>query len=125
MKHIVLAVLLLLLSSCSTEPTKEEKQQQEQATHDSLVKLVNCGVKYAPSVDDGISDAQTVALALSMRCNDEYELVIKTQCDEMNGRACEMLKDRMYKRDRRIEQFIGIVMLERQNARNALKSIPK
>lgn len=96
----------VVLASCSSEPTKEQKK----AVYEATVQQVNCGRAHVAEVDDGISDGQSIAWSLSMRCNAESEIVLTKMCEEYNDNVCEKLGERMRSRDTRIQSFIEIVM---------------
>jgi hypothetical protein len=110
MYKTLFAFALLSFAGCSFDPVHTEAQKA--TLNDAQDKYFECGIKYVPSTDDMTSDAQTIALALSMRCGAEYEESINAACVALvdNNNQCKMLRDGMHNRERRIESFLQIVL---------------
>ncbi|MFJ2364555.1 hypothetical protein ACIPIN_12775 [Pseudomonas sp. NPDC087697] len=74
-----------------------------------------CASAKVPTVDDGISDAGTVALALAMQCAKEYQGVtgaINTTLD--NDAQRNMLTHQRMSKDQMQQEFLTVVMGYRQ-----------
>lgn len=71
--------------SCEANYEKAKKEEIERAEIDNAVSKVliedwtrtymQCAINTVPQVDDGLSDAQTVAFALGSRCKDAYTAI--------------------------------------------------
>jgi hypothetical protein len=67
------AFSLCLLQACASNPSPAPATdtERQQAQHD----FFKCAIVHETEVDDGVSDASTVALALTNRCIREYTAV--------------------------------------------------
>jgi hypothetical protein len=73
-----------------------------------------CAMANAPFVDDGISDASTVALALSVRCNNEYQMLVETLASELRGtNQILAFKRQANSQESRVTRFLPFVMQNR------------
>ncbi len=112
-KILLATFFIFLVVACATPqqpsmPTSEPKTRSEDA-----IRLQSmCAVRTVSEVDDGISDAQSVALALALRCSREYQ-----QATEAFGSANldNEAQRRMFREDRNqtqemIRNFLPIVM---------------
>jgi WD40 repeat protein len=79
---------------------------------------IDCARRSVPQIDDGTSDATTIALALSMRCGAEYNATIETFAAELgNDAQRRMFRQRRMSSEAKLETFLPIVMQYRQAAR--------
>jgi hypothetical protein len=66
------ALNLCFLQACASQiavPPPQSEAAKRQVQHDFL----KCAIQHEREMDDGISDASTVALALTNRCAAEYQ----------------------------------------------------
>lgn len=102
----------LLLTACAA--TSQPAQPSNQPTPEEQVALratLECGAQNLPSVDDGRSDAQTIALGLSLRCEKEYGDLVKVASKRYdNPYQREMYRDYRGKQAQRIEFFLPMVL---------------
>lgn len=78
-----------------------------------------CAAREIPAIDDGVSDAQSVALATALRCGREYR-----QATEYFGLAHldndaqrRMFNERINRTQEKIEAFLPMVMGYRASLR--------
>jgi hypothetical protein len=62
----------LVLASCSTPPATEQEKNE------AVSLYIECLAKAIPAMDDGRSDAQTIALAARSRCYNAYRTARET-----------------------------------------------
>lgn len=72
-KKLLIASSVVFLVSCTVQKPTAPHVDLEARAHDAIKLQVMCAAKYVDEVDDGISDAQSVALALALRCWREYQ----------------------------------------------------
>ncbi|MBU1425776.1 MAG: hypothetical protein KKH12_01105 [Gammaproteobacteria bacterium] len=113
MKEILIAGVCCLLSACAQIPSSELISEEKSA----LQAQVECGYKHIAEVDDGISDATTVAFALAIRCGSEYNAATEATAAARlnNDNQRRMYRDKRYTKERRIEAFLSTVMYYRSN----------
>ena len=76
---------------------------------------MECGVRNISQIDDGISDAATVALALAIRCNTEYDAATEAASKSLDNNAQRrMLRTLRATREERIQAFLPLVMQYRK-----------
>jgi hypothetical protein len=77
--------------------------------------MIECGRRFAATTDDGVSDATTIALALSLRCGREYDRTTEAAAATLDNDAQRrMFRQRRAARAERIETFLAPVMQARQ-----------
>lgn len=69
---LVTLPLSFALAGCAGNHEPSSDERAAYAKND-MTQTVLCGKEHVREVDDRISDAQTVALALSYRCDSEYK----------------------------------------------------
>ena len=73
MKKLFLIGVCILVTACVQAPVRKEPTAEQLAEQDRTLRgAISCGKQYAADIDDGVSDAGTVALALAIRCSNEY-----------------------------------------------------
>ncbi|MGE0745268.1 MAG: hypothetical protein AB7K86_08475 [Rhodospirillales bacterium] len=117
------ALLAALASGCATP---EQAAANDAAIASRIDEAMNaqfrCGFASLPQVDDGISDAQSVALALSMSCGNEYQAATEAFAAKLeNDRQRAMFSERRERAGTRIENFLPIVMRYRATVRKPAK----
>lgn len=124
MKWLVPAVAVLMLSACMTPTPDPEVRKQDIAwkierRQEAIREAVACGREHVAEADDGISDARTVSLALSMRCNEEYERVIAIQATLMDNQVqARMVRERLRSPEEREQRFLPTVLRYRSAQKN-------
>lgn len=118
MKNMLIAIPLLLATACAAPPVQRDKNADRAAIRES-VRLENaCAMASAPSIDDGISDAATVALALALRCHNEYAATTEVVCATLDNDAQrEMMRDLRAMKQTKVEAFLPEVMRHRRQMR--------
>jgi hypothetical protein len=78
-----------------------------------------CARRAVPDVDDGISDAQSVALVLALRCSREYQQSIEAfgAANLDNEAQRRMFRERLNSTQGKIESFLPVVMDYRASLR--------
>jgi hypothetical protein len=87
------AAALVLLGGCAhheVEPTPAPASQLEKNA--ALTSYMNCLAPYAKRLDDGKSDARTIAQAMRGACPGEMESVIETISRGENNRVKMMMR---------------------------------
>lgn len=115
-KHYLI-ILCLMLTSCvttssTTQKTAQTKQYTEQELEDSFDKLVSCKLKNISEIDDGLSDAKSIAIGLSARCGVEYNQFLRMYAiaNLENSQQVRMFIEMNQKQDKKIERFIETVL---------------
>lgn len=112
----LLAILTLLTAGCVTSnavrPTKVAHSDQElKQSKIAMNEEFACGLRHVSEIDDGISDARTVALALSALCIKEQtaatEAFAKAHLD--NDAQIRIFRNRRNSQAERINDFLPIV----------------
>lgn len=122
-KQLPLVVACFLLAACAQAPVRQGPTAEQKAAVDTAMRReLECAVRNVAKTDDGVSDAATVAFALALRCGAEYNAVTEAQGATLdNDRQREMFRDRRAPRERRIEDFLDVVMHYRQTVKSAGK----
>jgi len=116
-RALLTALGLVIVTACASSPpapppaTNEQKQQ---ATHDFL----KCAIQHQPEVDDGVSDVNAVALALTIRCINEYDAV--TDVWFAGSRDRQLIREWKQKRatlQDKVEASLGVVLAMRKGAK--------
>jgi hypothetical protein len=112
---LILSVALCGLFSCASIQTIKDTTEAEKLSALAMDTFINCTVKFAPSIDDGYSDASTIALALTNRCINEYDASIsayalaKLKSDRERQTFLQLKKTR----DAKIAACLNIVLENR------------
>jgi len=113
---LILSIVLCGLSSCANiRATKDTAEAERQSTV-AMDAFINCTAKFAPSIDDGYSDASTIALALTTRCINEYEASISAYAlaKLKSDRARQIFLQQRNTRDAKITVSLNIVLENRK-----------
>jgi len=101
--------------------SRERADTVESRAHvkDAMRSIVICAKGGVSEVDDGISDAQTVALALALRCSTEYQQSIKTfgAAKSDDEETFAIFREKQYSTQSKIETFLPFVMDYRASLR--------
>jgi len=123
MKILILTMTLVLTGCIETAPKKNEhiKHYSNEVFEQLYKEVLDCGAKNVSEVDDGISDATTIALVLAKRCTVEYEKSIQyfAYVNAENERQSRLLFSMAREQKTKVERFLTIVLkyrsLKRQN----------
>lgn len=114
----IAALLVVTLVACVQQTPYRVLTADRQAAKDAMRAVVECGRQHVSEVDDRISDASTVALALALRCYSEYvasgEGWAAAYLNNENQRR--LFRKRLSGKSARIEVFLPIVMKYRTSA---------
>lgn len=117
MKTAIIAAALLA-TACAAPPPPRDKAADDAAIRAAVMKKIECSLDNVGQVDDGISDATTVALALSFRCANEYDAATEAMGATLqNNVQRQGLRERMATTQMRVQSFLPIVMDYRNKAR--------
>lgn len=100
------------------KPKEVQPAQPISRTDAAMKAQVDCARRNVSQVDDGTSDATTVAFALAMRCGAEYNAVIEAySTDFENDAQRRKFRQRRMSSEARLESFLPVVMQYRQATR--------
>lgn len=119
MKKLVLVGACVLVSACVQAPVKKEPTAAQVEEQDRTTRAaIACGKQHAADIDDSVSDAGTVALALAIRCSNEYNASTEAFGATLdNETQRRMFRERRAAREARVEAFLPVVMWHRQVAK--------
>lgn len=113
-------VLSLVLFGCVTTKSAEQARYERQFAESKQKEFLQCiffGVDY---VDDGVSDASTIAYALTNRCGAEYQASIHSWGKTLdNERQYRMFVDNKTTTSSKIEASLPIVLGKRNGTLRA------
>ena len=109
----------LMLTACVQAPTRTPPSPEQTAAVDDAIRAeIDCGRRFIAQIDDRTSDATTIALALALRCNAEYNAATESVAIGLdNDVQRRMLRQRRSGREERIESFLPIVMQYRHTTK--------
>ncbi len=118
-KNLSLIVLVVfLLASCASEPSVPPEELRIRADDAVRVQMM-CARQNVSQIDDGISDAQSIALGLALRCSHEYqqatEAISLARFD--NNRQRRRFRENRNSTEKKIEVFLPVVMDHRASLR--------
>jgi hypothetical protein len=125
MKNLIVVVVLSMITGCASVPivSIEEKSRRKVLSDDAMAQSINCGSMNVAKVDDSISDASTIAMALAASCRKEYsnsvEAFIASKVDD-NENVKRLLRNKLNSKESKIETYLSIVTNYR-NMKNKLK----
>lgn len=107
-KHIgVFAAMALALSGCVDRPVATQEQQDS-----ARRAYISCLRMRVAELDDGVSDAASVALAASGVCGPEYQRAIDAAGSDLNPAARRIFEARM--EDKRVSLATATVLQMRR-----------
>jgi hypothetical protein len=110
MRYYMLLLCAVFLG-CASQGPSISKAEIEQLKDRTLRAEIECGLDNISKVDDNRSDARTIALALALRCNVEYNNVTEAIAAGMDNNAQRiMIRERRAPQSRKIEDFLPIVV---------------
>ena len=122
MRKVLLLSIPLLFTGCATRQeintTSMDTAARSVIVADqtrykrALQTEVLCGREHVAEVDDGTSDATTIALALALRCNTEYDEAVDAAADALLDNEAQRRAFKMKSRteQHRVEMFLPTVM---------------
>jgi hypothetical protein len=94
MKKLILLFLILVLTGCATtEPSKPSRQEIDE----TRAALMQCLASNIVSVDDGTSDALTIAQSLVSLCRNEFHEQAHIFVKNENQRVQQMFYEKVGK----------------------------
>jgi hypothetical protein len=119
-RHIPIAFAIFLSACAQTEIRQRSTAADSAAVDERIGAQVSCGRKYVVEVDDGTSDATTIALALALRCRAEYGAATEAIAATLDNDAQRrMLRQRREAREERVESFLPLVVQYRRSRKGA------
>lgn len=113
-KQFAAAVVLgSALSGCATGPSGPTPAQVS-AQHDAESALAACARQNAADVDDHMSDASTIAIALHTRCNREYTALVDAFAAPLAPMPALRFRQQAYGEHQEVETFLPAVIAERK-----------
>lgn len=131
-KEITIGLTIFLLGGCSLINGRQERMAQARARYEANTPeaqkvsketaarlAMNCGINKAGDLDDGVSDASTIAAALASVCDREYENYVDAtvKAAEANQAVRGALRDRMMSRGWQMDFFLPLVLSRRRSER--------
>lgn len=115
MKKLALAILSLsLLAGCAAMPPKKSPEEIRQAQQAAAKAFSQCAAANVASLDDGVSDASTIAFALTLHCTSEYDNALNAMAADLEDTMqVEQFKSRAKNRARQIEASLPVVLAYR------------
>lgn len=119
MKRLIIILAILGAGCASTEPKPLPTEIANQVLRKATDLMIECGVKHAASIDDGVSDASTIALALSQACATEYDGVTKVigHAYLTNNAQRRLLATERARASSKVDAFLGVVLKYRAASR--------
>lgn len=119
MKKLALAVLSLsMLAGCATVAPKQSPEEIRQAQQAAAKAFSQCAATNVAALDDGVSDASTIAFALTLRCTSEYDNALNAMAADLeDSMQVEQFKSRAKNRARQIEASLPVVLAYRNAQR--------
>ncbi|MBU0589450.1 MAG: hypothetical protein KJ852_17920 [Gammaproteobacteria bacterium] len=114
----------MALIGCATENPPEEMKRLKSSSDEAMRVDANCATKNIAKIDDGFSDASTVALALSSVCVAEYAQATEAfgQANLDNDTQRRMFSNRREQVGTKIEYYLPTVMSYRKWLRSRRSS---
>ncbi len=112
---IAALVFSVLVCGCATRPAATDAEKTS-----AMQDFVACSYETAKRLDDGMSDASTIALAVEPNCRSQFQRTKDLQAQAMNPEAARMFNAKAD--DAELGLVTQIVLKERRNIRNAGQS---
>lgn len=116
----LVAMVLVLIGGCASSKQSVSSSELAARSDDALRLQSMCAVRNVKAVDDGISDAQSVALALCLACSREYQNATEAfgLANLDNEAQRRMFRERRNRTQEKIESFLPFVMEYRSQKNN-------
>lgn len=120
-RKLLVTCFTLLATACVTPQPRVPPAELKARADDAMRLEAMCAVRAVPEVDDGISDAQSVALAVALRCSREYQQATEAfgAANLDNDAQRRMFRERRNHTQAKIESFLPTVMNYRASIRKA------
>lgn len=121
-KNILITVYLfvsVLSLSCSSTP-RQSKDALKVMADRTTKEMFNRAFEVVPTIDDGISDAQTISLALASACSAEYSRNAKAFADLhlSDDHQKRIFINRCNTNEAKINTFLRVVLKYRTSLKN-------
>jgi len=125
--QIIFIAIFILISSCASNRPAQSTSELKAIASEAMTQQMQCAFEKIAKIDDGISDAQSIAIALASACRREYYYAIETYADVTlsNANQKRMFMKRMGSLESKIEGFLPIVLEYRASLKNKAASKPK
>ncbi|MDR3578665.1 MAG: hypothetical protein P4L44_01740 [Oryzomonas sp.] len=113
----ILILSVVALSSCATLHKKDKIEEAKEKSRIAMDNFNNCTVKSVDQLDDGYSDASTIALALTNYCMIEYDANAEAHSlsSNQNNKEKNMYTNNVYTKEAKIEASINTVLKYRHD----------
>jgi serine protease Do len=112
--------LAVALAGCVVNTPAGPTPAQLSAQHDTGSALAACAYKNAADVDDHMSEASLIALALYARCRREYAAMVDAYAAPLDPMVALRFQEQLYNEDREVETFLPAVIAERKHQLTAI-----
>jgi hypothetical protein len=102
---------LLALLAIATAPPPASEEEKNSTT----IVYVTCLVNAALKLDDGTSDASTIATAIQYSCPDQYDLMLKTLTRGRNSNVQDSVAESVERE--RLDDAVLAVLVARKKRR--------
>jgi hypothetical protein len=122
----ILILSVVALSSCATLQKKDKNEEAKEKSRIAMDDFNNCTVKYVDQLDDGYSDASTIALALTNYCMIEYDASAEAYnlSINQNNKDKNMYSNIVYTKKAKIEASINTVLKHRHDKLSTITNKP-
>jgi hypothetical protein len=125
----ILSILILsvvALTSCATFQKKDKGEEAKEKSRIAMDNFNNCTVKYVAEVDDGYSDASTIALALTNYCMIEYTASANANSLSINQNNKEITinANNVHTKEAKIKASIDTVLKYRHDKHSNITNKP-
>jgi hypothetical protein len=122
----ILILCVVALSSCATLQKKDKGEEAKEKSRIAMDNFNNCTVKNVDELDDGYSDASTIALALTNYCMIEYVASAKAHSLSINknNKEINMYTNAAYSKEAKIKASINTVLKYRHDKLSTITNKP-
>jgi uncharacterized protein YceK len=122
----ILILSVVVLSSCATLQKKDKSEEAKEKSRIAMDNFNNCTVKYVGVLDDGYSDASTIALALTNYCMIEYIANAKAYglSSNQNDKEINTYTNSAHTKEAKIKASIDTVLKYRHDKLSTITNKP-
>jgi hypothetical protein len=122
----ILILSVVALSSCATLHKKDKSEEAKDKSRIALENFNNCTVKYVDELDDGYSDASTIAIALTNYCIIEYAASAKAYSLSINqnNKEINMYSNIAFTKEAKIKASINTILKYRHGKLSTITNKP-
>lgn len=114
-----IAICLAISFAACTNVNQKSTYEQNVDLNQALRETLDCARSKVASIDDGRSDASTIAFALAGRCIAEYQYSIEVVANGLaNDKQRRIFRNHRNSAEGKIEFFLPVVMEYRQTTKS-------